>query len=77
MKTAMFEKEIYAERRKKLKLRFQSGKLLFLGNEECGINYADNTYHYRQDSTFLYYFGISKPGLIGWIDIDNDEEYLF
>ncbi len=73
----MFEKEIYTERRKQLKLRFQSGKLLFLGNEECGINYADNTYPYRQDSTFLYYFGISKPGLTGWIDIDRDEEYLF
>jgi len=73
----MFEKKIYTERRKQLKRQFQSGKLLFLGNEECGMNYADNTYHYRQDSTFLYYFGINKPGLIGWIDIDRDEEYIF
>lgn len=77
MKTIMFEKKIYTERRKQLKRQFQSGKLLFLGNEECGMNYADNTYHYRQDSTFLYYFGINKPGLIGWIDIDGDEEYIF
>lgn len=73
----MFEKVTYTARREQLKTRFQSGKLLFLGNEECGINYADNTYPYRQDSTFLYYFGINKPGLIGWIDIDNGEEYLF
>lgn len=77
MKTKMFEKEIYIARRDALKNQFQSGFLLFLGNEECGINYSDNTYHYRQDSTFLYYFGISKPGLIGWIDNDRDEVYLF
>lgn len=59
----MFEERIYIERREKLKKQFQTGKLLFLGNDECGINYADNTYYYRQDSTFLYYFGISKPDL--------------
>ncbi len=73
----MFEKEIYVKRRESLKAAFQSGKLLFLGNDECGINYADNTYYYRQDSTFLYYFGISKPGLVALIDIDEDAEYLF
>jgi len=73
----MFAKEIYVERRAKLKARFQTGKLLFLGNDECGINYADNTYYYRQDSTFLYYFGVSKPGLIALIDIDEDKEYIF
>jgi len=73
----MFAKEIYIGRREKLKAQFQTGKLLFLGNDECGINYADNTYFYRQDSTFLYYFGISKPDLIALIDIDEDKEYIF
>ncbi len=73
----MFEERIYIERREKLKKQFQTGKLLFLGNDECGINYADNTYYYRQDSTFLYYFGISKPDLIALIDIDGDKEYVF
>lgn len=73
----MFEKEIYTGRREMLKSKFQSGKLLFLGNDECGINYADNTYYYRQDSTFLYYFGINKPGLVALIDIDEEKEYLF
>ncbi len=73
----MFRKEIYTNRRKQLKASFKTGKLLFLGNGECGINYADNTYCYRQDSTFLYYFGISKPGLIGWIDVDEDKETIF
>ena len=73
----MFTKEIYIKRREKLTEKFQTGKLLFLGNDECGINYADNTYFFRQDSTFLYYFGISKPNLIAWIDIDENKEYLF
>ena len=41
------------------------------------MNYADNTYRYRQDSTFLYYFGISKPGLYALIDLDENKEYLF
>ena len=73
----MFDKEVYIKRREKLKAEFSNGKLLFLGNDECGINYADNTYFYRQDSSFLYYFGVSKPNLIALIDIDEDREYIF
>ncbi|MBF6627789.1 MAG: aminopeptidase P N-terminal domain-containing protein [Proteiniphilum sp.] len=73
----MFAKEIYTKRRERLMEKFQTGKLLFFGNDECGINYADNTYFYRQDSTFLYYFGISKPNLIALIDIDENKEYIF
>ena len=46
----------------------------FLGNDECGCNYADNTYPFRQDSTFLYYFGLLYDGLAALIDIDNDQE---
>lgn len=73
----MFAEKVYVERRERLKKQFQTGKLLFLGNDESGINYADNTYFYRQDSTFLYYFGVSKPSLIALIDIDEDREYIF
>ncbi len=73
----MFAEKVYVERRERLKKQFQTGKLLFLGNDESGINYADNTYFYRQDSTFLYYFGVSKPDLIALIDIDEDKEYIF
>ncbi len=73
----MFEKKTYIERREQLKRQFQGGKLLFIGNDESGMNYEDNTYHFRQDSTFLYYFGINKPGLVGWIDIDENKEYIF
>ncbi|MCZ4222154.1 aminopeptidase P family protein [Pedobacter rhodius] len=73
----MFDKEIYIERRKKLKSKFESGLLLFLGNEDSPMNYADNAYHFRQDSTFLYYFGISEPALAAVIDIDEAEVILF
>ena len=52
----MFSKETYTQRRALLKKTLGSGVLLFLGNDECGLNYEDNTFRYRQDSTFLYYF---------------------
>jgi len=60
-----------------LKQTIGSGLLLFLGNDECGVNYADNVYHFRQDSTFLYFFGISQSGLTAVIDIDNNREIIF
>jgi Xaa-Pro aminopeptidase len=73
----MFQSKTYIERRKVLKEKVGSGLILFLGNDESPMNYADNTYHFRQDSTFLYYFGISHPDLAGVIDIDNDNEFIF
>ncbi len=60
----MFSKEEYINRRNRLKKNFSTGILLFLGNEESPVNFFDNTYHFRQDSTFLYYFGISASKLI-------------
>lgn len=60
-----------------LKKKFSSGILLFLGNDETGMNYADNTYHFRQDSTFLYYFGISSPGLYAVMDLDTGEDIIY
>lgn len=73
----MFTKETYINRREQLKKTVASGILLFLGNDECGMNYADNTYPFRQDSTFLYFFGLSYAGLSAIIDIDNDKEIIF
>lgn len=73
----MFSKDTYINRRAKLKLSIGSGLLLFLGNDESGMNYADNTYHFRQDSTFLYFFGLAHAGLSAIIDIDNDRELIF
>ena len=73
----MFAKETYVQRRAQLKKTIGSGVLLFLGNDEQGLNYEDNTFRYRQDSTFLYYFGLSFAGLSAIIDIDEDKEIIF
>lgn len=73
----MFPKDTYINRRNLLKKRLGSGILLFMGNDECGMNYEDNTYHFRQDSTFLYFWGLSYAGLTAIIDIDEDKEIIF
>lgn len=73
----MFEANIYVERRNQLKNKFNSGLLLFPGNYESPANYTGNTFQFRQDSTFLYYFGIDVPDLFALIDIDNNSEILF
>lgn len=73
----MFSKNIYIKRRIELLKNLHSGILLFLGNDESPMNYADNPYSYRQDSTFLYYFGISLPGLAALIDLESGEEVIF
>lgn len=73
----MFSKDTYRYRRQTLQNKLGSGVVLLMGNDESGMNYADNTYRYRQDSTFLYYIGIDVPGLYAVIDIDNDETILF
>ncbi len=73
----MFDKEIYTNRRKKLKSKFSSGLALFLGNVDSPMNYADNTFHFRQDSSFLYFFGLDFPGLAAIIDFDSGNEIIF
>ena len=73
----MFDKSIYIERRKQLEHAVGSGLVVLLGNEESSMNYKDNLYPFRQDSSFLYFFGIDRPALTGIIDIDNDSEILF
>ena len=73
----MFSKETYIQRRKVLKERMGGGLLLFLGNNFTGMNYLDNAYHFRQDSTFLYYFASDYEGLAAVIDVDNDKEIIF
>ena len=73
----MFAESIYRGRRDVLKSRLGKGVVLLLGNDEQGLNYEDNAFLYRQDSTFLYYFGLSRPGLAAVIDIDNNREIVF
>jgi len=67
----------YFKRRAQLKHDIGNGLLLFLGNGEVGMNYADNTYRFRQDSTFLYFFGLDYPNLAAIIDIDEDKDIVF
>ncbi len=73
----MFYKETYVSRRAELKRLVKSGIIILFGNNESPANYPNNGYHpFRQDSTFLYYFGQIRDGLVGVIDIDNDTETL-
>jgi Xaa-Pro aminopeptidase len=73
----MFNSSTYTERRKILKEKLGKGLILLFGNDESPMNYTDNTYPFRQDSTFLYYFGINRPELAAVIDIDTGEETVY
>ncbi len=70
-------KTTFIRRRAQLKKDMGSGLLLFLGNDEVGMNYADNTYRFRQDSTMLYFFGLDYAGLAAVIDVDENREIVF
>ena len=73
----MFNKETYIRRRSELKKLVGNGVIILFGNNEAPANYPANGYApMRQDSSFLYYFGQHRDGLVGVIDIDNDEELL-
>ena len=73
----MFKKEKYIKRREELKSKLNNGILLFLGNNESPMNYPANPYKFRQDSNFLYFFGIDRPGFAGIIDLNEDKEIIF
>ena len=73
----MFKPSTYINRRNALQKKVSSGIILILGNVETPMNYAANTFHFRQDSNFLYFFGLDEPGLAGVIDIDNNRHILF
>jgi len=73
----MFNSETYIQRQKGLLKKVNSGIIVLPGNEESPMNYADNPYRFRQDSTFLYYFGIARPGLMALLDVDNGKISLY
>ena len=73
----MFPAEVYIQRRKRLKELVSKGVILFLGNKEVSMNYKANNYPFRQDSSFLYYFGLDIPDLAGMIDAETGEEILY
>lgn len=73
----MFETSVYKNRRKKLMEKLSGGLVLILGNGEAPANYTDNTYKFRQDSSFSYFFGLNLPGFAGVLDVDAGKEYVF
>ena len=72
----LFPKQTYIERRANLRQRVGSGLILLFGNNDSPVNYPSNGYKFRQDSSFLYYFGLQRDGLAGVIDADSGEEWL-
>ncbi len=80
----MFSKEVYARRRQTLVAKMadsaaegKRGIALFIGNTEAPAQYKDNCYKFRQDSTWLYFFGIDQPLYAAIIDLDNENETVF
>ncbi len=73
----MFTSKVYTARRNRLRNKMQSGLVLILGNTEASYNYPANTYHFRQDSDFLYFFGLDHPDFAGVLDIDENKDYIF
>ena len=73
----MFSAKTYAARRNMLRTKIGSGIVLFPGNPLSPNNYPNNAYYFRQDSSFLYYFGLNVPSLAGLIDADTGEEALY
>lgn len=73
----MFETSVYCNRRQALREKVGSGIILLLGNNEAPANYPDNTYKFRQDSSFLYFFGHSHPGYAAILDADTGEDFFF
>lgn len=74
----MFDKQTYVNRRARLRSLVNDGIIIIFGNNESPCNYPSNGYYpFRQDSSFLYYFGLNRDGLVGVIDIDNNSETVF
>ncbi|HUX59172.1 MAG TPA: aminopeptidase P family protein [Bacteroidales bacterium] len=73
----MFKREVYIKRREQLHKQIKSGLALFIGNIESSMNYPDNTYHFRQDSDFLYFFGLDIPGFTGVMDFESGKDMIF
>lgn len=72
----LFDKQTYTQRRQTLRKNVGSGLIIIMGNNDSPMNYPSNVYRFRQDSSFLYYFGQHREGLIGVIDADENQEWL-
>ena len=72
----LFSKQTYIDRRNVLRQRVGHGLIILFGNNDSPVNYPSNGYKFRQDSSFLYYFGLQRDGLVGVIDADSGDEWL-
>ena len=72
----LFDKKVYSERRSILRDKIGSGLIILIGNNDAPCNYPSNAYTFRQDSSFLYYFGQNRDALAGVIDADSGQEWL-
>ncbi|HEX7858074.1 MAG TPA: Xaa-Pro aminopeptidase, partial [Sphingobium sp.] len=73
----MFDSSVYLERRRALAAALPGALILIPGNDDVPMDFASNVYPFRQDSSFRYFFGLNRPGLIGLIDVEKDEHWLF
>jgi Xaa-Pro aminopeptidase len=73
----MFKSDVYAKRRARLHQLMKSGLALFIGNVDAPMNYPANAYHFRQDSDFLYFFGLDFQGFTGLMDFDSGKDWIF
>jgi Xaa-Pro aminopeptidase len=73
----MFDREIYMKRRQGLHKQLDKGLVVLPGNGESAMNYKDNPYRFRQDSNFLYFFGIDHAGFVGIMDLDSGTDHIF
>lgn len=73
----MFPTQVYTKRRQDLIADMSDGIILLPGNQDASFNYPANIYTFRQDSSFLYFFGINQANLFGFIDVDSGEEIIF
>ncbi len=77
MHFTLFNSSVYSSRRQALLQNMGTGLIVLMGNEESSMNYKDNTYPFRQDSTFLYYFGLDVAGLAAVLDAESGEIIIF
>lgn len=72
----MFSASTYLARRVALRAKISGGLILMPGNHNSPMNYRENAFPFRQDSWFLYFFGLDQPGLVGLMDLDSGEDWL-
>jgi Xaa-Pro aminopeptidase len=77
MHFTLFDTAVYKSRRQTLLQNMGTGLIVLMGNEESSMNYKDNWYPFRQDSTFLYYFGLDVAGLAAVLDTESGETVIF